>query len=75
VTALVYTLRVVLGDGNIPTRPPNSELSTLECGEDGNGGSSSSSGGLRSGSGATIGSDSDEAADKPRPVRGKVSIG
>eukprot|EP00775_Hariotina_reticulata_P007584 gene7584-7789_t len=30
VTALVYTLRVVLGDGNIPTRPPNTDLSTLE---------------------------------------------
>jgi hypothetical protein len=31
VSALLYTLRVVLGDGGLPTRPPNSELNDLAC--------------------------------------------
>ncbi|KAF8060361.1 hypothetical protein HT031_004897 [Scenedesmus sp. PABB004] len=31
VSALLYTLRVVLGDGGLPTRPPNSELNALAC--------------------------------------------
>jgi hypothetical protein len=26
VSALLYTLRVVLGDGGLPTRPPNSKM-------------------------------------------------
>ncbi|KAF6264613.1 hypothetical protein COO60DRAFT_1634227 [Scenedesmus sp. NREL 46B-D3] len=31
VSALLYTLRVVLGDGGLPTRPPNRELNDLAC--------------------------------------------
>ncbi|WIA23780.1 hypothetical protein OEZ85_013464 [Tetradesmus obliquus] len=31
VSALLYTLRVVLGDGGLPTQPPNSELNDLAC--------------------------------------------
>jgi hypothetical protein len=31
VSALLYTLRVVLGDGSLPTRPPNMELNSLAC--------------------------------------------
>lgn len=31
VSALLYTLRVVLGDGGLPTRPPNMELNSLTC--------------------------------------------
>lgn len=31
VSALLYTLRVVLGDGALPTRPPGSELASLSC--------------------------------------------
>eukprot|EP00878_Enallax_costatus_P001102 GHUV01001239.1.p1 GENE.GHUV01001239.1~~GHUV01001239.1.p1 ORF type:complete len:322 (+),score=48.37 GHUV01001239.1:268-1233(+) len=32
VSSLLYTLRVVLGDGGLPTRPPNMELNSLVCG-------------------------------------------
>lgn len=31
VSALLYTLRVVLGEGSLPTRPPNTELNNLVC--------------------------------------------
>lgn len=32
VSALLYTLRAVLGDGGLPTRPPNMELNSLVSG-------------------------------------------
>lgn len=32
VSALVYTLRAVLGGGNLTTQPPNTELTALSCG-------------------------------------------
>ena len=31
-SALVYTLRAVLGGGNLTTQPPNTELTALSCG-------------------------------------------
>lgn len=31
VSALVYTLRAVLGGGNLTTQPPNTELTALSC--------------------------------------------
>jgi hypothetical protein len=47
VSALLYTLRVVLGDGGLPTRPPNSELNDLTCPcSDTDDGNSSSGGGV-----------------------------
>lgn len=35
VSALVYTLRAVLGGGNLTTQPPNTELTALSCGSSG----------------------------------------
>lgn len=32
VSALVYTLRAVLGGNNLTTQPPNTELTALSCG-------------------------------------------
>lgn len=36
-SALVYTLRAVLGAGNLTTQPPNTELTALDCSSTGGG--------------------------------------
>lgn len=44
VSALVYTLRAVLGGGNLTTQPPNTELTALSCATNGDCKSGTSSG-------------------------------
>lgn len=44
VSALVYTLRAVLGGGNLTTQPPNTELTSLSCATSGDCKSGTSSG-------------------------------
>lgn len=52
-SALLFTLRAVLGGGNLTTQPPNTELTALSCG--------TSSGGECTTPGAT--SSTDEPCD------------